>query len=151
VLGPAVAVLEDQCPFPAVGVPPPKERAVPVEVNDLIRVACRRGGAQLGAERREGRRAQHHEVNVAADRRQTPEQWTRDHPVPHVAGAARAGDDHEHAQPLGRRRHGLPVVGPARHYPAYPRHLKRERLEPRGVEDQLPGQPEQLGGRGAED
>src|SRR5712664_1242013 len=46
----AVAMLEDECSLPALGVPSPEKRAVSVKVDNLIRDARRHRRAQFGAQ-----------------------------------------------------------------------------------------------------
>ena len=77
---------------------PAGHRAVPVEVHHVERLARFGGLAHRVAQGVEGRRAQHGQADLAANRVEPFEQRAGHHLVTHVAGAGRAGDHHQHPE-----------------------------------------------------
>ncbi len=124
--------------------------AVAVEVDDVVGPAGVPGGAQHLAEPREGRRAQHVEVEALADLPvQLRHQLAGDGAERHVRAGPGPADDQEDADLFG----GLGLGGQER--PDRPRLAANERLRRQrqglvraGIADQLPGDGGGLGDPG---
>ena len=77
---------------------PAGHHPVPIEMHHMKRLTARRRRGQRFAQGIECGRAQHGQVNLAADRVQPFHQRAGHHLIPHIGGPGRAGDHHQHPQ-----------------------------------------------------